>query len=71
MLQTSGHSSAYNFSSNSTARKARMTCLHADSIVPFDRPRAIRRGVVMLGLEFLLNSSYHLVLEVAASVRYP
>jgi hypothetical protein len=36
MLTTSGHSSAYIFSSDSTARKARLTCLHADSIVPFD-----------------------------------
>jgi hypothetical protein len=36
MLTTSGHSSAYIFSSDSTARKARMTCLHADSIVPVD-----------------------------------
>jgi Plant transposon protein len=36
MLTTPGHSSAYIFSSDSTARKARMTYLHADSIVPFD-----------------------------------
>jgi hypothetical protein len=36
MLSTSGNSSAYIFSSDSTARKARMTCLHADSIVPLD-----------------------------------
>jgi hypothetical protein len=36
MLTTSGHSSAYIFSSDSTVRKARMTCLHADSIVPLD-----------------------------------
>jgi hypothetical protein len=36
ILTTSGHSSAYIFSSGSTARKSRITFLHADSIVPFD-----------------------------------
>jgi hypothetical protein len=35
-LTTAGHSSAYIFNSDSTARKARMNCLHADLIVPFD-----------------------------------
>jgi hypothetical protein len=41
MLITSGHSSAYIFSSDGTARKARMTCLHADSIVPFDHGKFV------------------------------
>jgi hypothetical protein len=35
-LTTSGHSSTYILSSDSTAREARMTCLQADSIVQFD-----------------------------------
>jgi hypothetical protein len=34
------------------------------------RSRAIRRRELMHGLEFLLHSSHHLVLEVAPSVRY-
>jgi hypothetical protein len=32
------------------------------------RPRANRRSKVTVGFKFLLNSSHHLVLEVAASV---
>jgi hypothetical protein len=35
------------------------------------RPRAIRRSETMLGFEFLLHSSYNIVLEVAAYIRYP
>jgi hypothetical protein len=70
MLTTSGHSSAYIFSSDSTARKSTYDLLacRLDSAV---RPRATRRSEMMLGLEFLLYTLYYLFLEVAASVRYP
>jgi hypothetical protein len=33
------------------------------------RPRAIHRSKMMLGLEFILYTLYHFVLEVASSVR--
>jgi hypothetical protein len=48
-LTTSGHSSEYILSLDSTARKAHMTCLHADSIVPFDHEQF---AVVKLCLAF-------------------
>jgi hypothetical protein len=49
MLAASGHSSAYIFSSDCTARKARMTYLNADSIVPLDHRQL---SVVKLCLSF-------------------
>jgi hypothetical protein len=46
MLITSGQSSAYIFSSDSTARKARVNCLHADSIVTFDHGQCDADSIV-------------------------
>jgi hypothetical protein len=67
-LVTSGHSSASIVGSDSTARKARITCLHADSIIQFDHVQFVI--VKLCSALVLLYPSHHLGLEVAPSVRY-